>query len=534
VRIAIPGLITLALVAAGGFYAWENYLKPEEKERMYMFEDKKPAGVPSAEVSARDILRFLPPNSEKAAFVDVRSTFGLWSSTLDPNEPVANPIDDFVLESSGLGLSQLDYACIGGNADTSEFSAVIGFGTDLNPAELYAGIERTGSRLLKVESINEVPMRILDFKGTTIELVLIDQRTILVTSKGAMKTVLGNSERKDLRSGPVIAALGRFISDQASLAIVGTPATMDMGATLSSFGCPPSPEFLSQIESMETIALSFSALSELEGTISFNATDADEAARMAPQGSAWISSAPEGVRRSFELDFPGEKMPQVFAQLLESAEWATARKVNKVRVRLPQRQIGQAVKAFSALGKTRTTDTADARMNAKRLAGIYAAAIAAGNTDLPRSTSVDQAVTMLVRGVEGEGAFEGTLFKSAPLGRTEADAASRYLLLERGQLVYRFSDAAKPRLQASRSDADSRRTAQQIAAVFSGAKAAGAKGLNKVTNVEGAIQKISDGVTGTGDFSDSRFQIPGLSARERENASRYLALRSGQLEYTGN
>ena len=81
---AIPGFITLAALLAGAYYAWDKYFKPEEKPREFVYEPVEASGFPSADVSAQDVLRYLPAGAEKAAYVDVRTAFGVWSAAMNP------------------------------------------------------------------------------------------------------------------------------------------------------------------------------------------------------------------------------------------------------------------------------------------------------------------------------------------------------------------------------------------------------------------------------------------------------------------
>ena len=438
-RVFLPGLVTLAALGAGGYYAWENYLKPEEKPREFVFEDKEPPSFRSASVNAQDILRFLPEQIERGFFVDTSTTFNVWQTTMNPTgEPVYNPIDDFVFESTGVGLAQLEYVCIAGNADISDFVAVAGFGIDLNPAELFASVERSGARLIRVEAIGEVPLRVLQRDGRELELVLVDTRTILVTSPGNMRKALKASERSTPNYGPITSSLGKLISDESAIAITGTPEAMMIGDFLGAFGCPPTAELQGQINSMEAVSIAVSADTALEATISFTAADASQAAQMTPTGTAWLSSAPTDVRKKFREEYPNSPLPGAFDRLLQGAEWATARNTNRIRLQVPRRDIASLIRSFQSLGEDDQSESEIFRRDAEDFASLFASGIACGNPDLPKAGGVEKALEMLCDGIRGRGEFDDVEVRHPdPPSPAERRAIAQYLEWKDGELILR-------------------------------------------------------------------------------------------------
>jgi hypothetical protein len=73
-----------------------------------------------------------------------------------------------------------------------------------------------------------------------------------------------------------------------------------------------------------------------------------------------------------------------------------------------------------------------------------------------------------------------------------------------------------------------RRDAVTLATVFNAAQAAGAKGLQKVKNVDAAIANLAKGVVGTGDHADAKFSLP-LTAEEEAAAKVFLRMDGEQL-----
>ena len=76
------------------------------------------------------------------------------------------------------------------------------------------------------------------------------------------------------------------------------------------------------------------------------------------------------------------------------------------------------------------------------------------------------------------------------------------------------------------------RNAKNLASYYNSAVAAGAN-LSSAKNKYDAIELMRRGVYGTDSFSTTNFQIPPLSDKEAERASRYLVFETnGQLIYS--
>ena len=437
-RVAIPGLITLGALASGGYYAWDKYFKPEEKALDYLIKENRVTEFPSTEISAKEILRYLPADADRAAFLDVRTAYSVWSATMNPSgDPIDNPIDDFVFESAGIGLAGLDYISVGGDATLDEFVAVAGFSTELNPAELYSGIERTGSRVVRVETIDGAPMRVLERGGREMELVLIDPYTVLISSLGKMRPTLKGSQQKKLNYGPAAAALGKIVSEGVTFAMAGKPGTMGVGPALEAFGCPAGPELLAAIESMDTISISCKATNDFDATVGFIANDATQASKMSPSGTAWLATAAQSVRDIFRSRSPEEPLPGALDRLLKSAEWATSNETNRIHLSAPRRDFAKIVDVFQPFRKRAGRGSDQTRQTARDFTSIFASGIAAGNIDLPEAGSVGKAIELLMDGVRGGESFSTTEFRYPyDLSRTEIIAVERYLTWEDGNLVY--------------------------------------------------------------------------------------------------
>jgi len=271
---------------------------------------------------------------------------------------------------------------------------------------------------------------------------------VLISSAGKMRATIKASRRNELSYGPTTAALGKVISDGVSLAVTGSPSSMRIGPTLESFGCPANAALLAQIDAMQTITISCTATTDLEATISFIASDAEQAAKMTATGTTWLAAAPQSVRNAFRTQFPDTPLPGAFDRFLESAEWATARTVNRIRLRAQRRDIGGLIELYHLFGgDTKPIDDGGrGRRIANSLATLFASGIAAGNIDLPKAGSVEKAIEMLTDGVRGEGEFSTTEIKFADkLSEIDLDAISRYLVWEDDLLVYRDPSPAQIR-----------------------------------------------------------------------------------------
>ena len=77
-----------------------------------------------------------------------------------------------------------------------------------------------------------------------------------------------------------------------------------------------------------------------------------------------------------------------------------------------------------------------------------------------------------------------------------------------------------------------KRNAQNLASVYASAIAAGAN-FTSVKNKFDAIEIMRRGVNGADSFSTILFQVPGMSDKEAEKASRYLLFDArGNLQYS--
>ena len=74
--------------------------------------------------------------------------------------------------------------------------------------------------------------------------------------------------------------------------------------------------------------------------------------------------------------------------------------------------------------------------NAQSLAALANQAVAAGDLTIPAAGSVEEVVDLLLAGVDGEGVFEGTVFRLDMLDAEDKAGAMRLLTLDSGILLY--------------------------------------------------------------------------------------------------
>ena len=93
-----------------------------------------------------------------------------------------------------------------------------------------------------------------------------------------------------------------------------------------------------------------------------------------------------------------------------------------------------AVPILSGAGRA---DNSKDRRNAQNLAEVANLAIAGGDTTIPTAGDAAAVVDLLVAGIDGSGAFEGTRFQIPDLDEDDKAGALAYLSFERGTLIYR-------------------------------------------------------------------------------------------------
>ncbi|MGI9244165.1 MAG: hypothetical protein ACR2RV_25430 [Verrucomicrobiales bacterium] len=435
-RVAVPGAITLAALLGGAYYGWENYFKPVEQPKRTIYQEITPPTFSTAEVSAPDILRFLPQEAELAAYIDARAGFDIWSATMNPKgEPVYNPVDEFVRDSAGVGLEQLDYLCFAGDAGLENFVAVVGFNTELDPAALYSGIERTGSRLVRVETIGQKPLRILHRDGIDFELLMVDSKTVLFTSPGRMRSAVEAGEPRTAKPGSALSSLERSVSGNATFALAGTPETIGAGQIFEAIGCPAPVPFLNHINNMGAVGISATAHNDIEVSLTFSATDPQQGAGLRETGAAWLKQVPQKVRDGFGKSFPGGILPLAIDRMLESARWEGDGSASSIRISIPRHDIPDLFRAFEPRAEDQAAANRALR-DAQNLASLFASGVSCGNTDLPKAGSVDAALELLISGVEGSGDFAETKirFPFRP-DDIELQAISRHLQWQDNLLV---------------------------------------------------------------------------------------------------
>lgn len=436
-RVAIPGAITLAALLGGVYYAWENYFKTAAKPLKVVYQKEIPSGFSSAEVNAPDILRYLPQDAEMAVYIDAQTGYDVWSATMNPDgEPVYNPIDEFVRESTGVGLEQLDYLCIAGDAGVENFVALVGFNTELDPAELYNGIERAGSRLVRVETIGERPLRILNREGIDFELLMVDPKTVVLSSLGRMRSAVGNSEHSASDRSPAISSLGTSISDEAAFVVAGIPDAIGLGQIFDSLGCPAPAAFLDQVSRMDSIRISAIAHSDIELSISFEAADPQLGANLLRAGDSWLKAMPDQMRKRFGEKFAGGTLPVSIDSVLEGARWESAGQTSHIRIRVPRGAVPDLIRALEPQEEDQAAIDRSIR-DAQNLASLFATGVSCGNPELPEAGSVENAIELLITGVGGRENFASMeiRFPFRP-DQEELEAISRHLRWQDNLLVY--------------------------------------------------------------------------------------------------
>lgn len=157
------------------------------------------------------------------------------------------------------------------------------------------------------------------------------------------------------------------------------------------------------------------------------------------------------------------------------------------------------------------------KRKAQYLASVYVSAMAAG-ADLSAVKSEEDAILLLVRGVKGGGSFDATTFQVMGLDAAAIEAASEYLQFEEesGMLIYISGE------KQVRNNLTPRETAQNFAAIFSSARAAGSPDLDSVDHKMEALKKLSEGVVGGGAFSNTTFIVPDMTQRDIASAAEFL------------
>ena len=119
-----------------------------------------------------------------------------------------------------------------------------------------------------------------------------------------------------------------------------------------------------------------------------------------------------------------------------SAEWATDRDVNRVRLNVPRGELMELANAIKSLSDQDPNYAL--RRQALNFASVHDSAVAAGNTDLTKAGSVEEMVGMLVEGVHGEGSFSTGRF-SVPYSSDKAGlkAIARCLKRDNDRLLLR-------------------------------------------------------------------------------------------------
>ena len=84
---------------------------------------------------------------------------------------------------------------------------------------------------------------------------------------------------------------------------------------------------------------------------------------------------------------------------------------------------------------SKATEARDQR-NAQYIASLASNAIASGDLTIPAAGSVDEIIDLLVAGVDGTGAFKGTVFRLQNLNAEERARAKTHLTYVDGNLGY--------------------------------------------------------------------------------------------------
>ena len=187
------------------------------------------------------------------------------------------------------------------------------------------------------------------------------------------------------------------------------------------------------------------------------------------------------------------------------------------------------------------------RRNAQNLASVFSSATAFGAEF--EGDDPEQLMRQLVDGVSVEREDGTTTFQVPRMSGAELEAARQFLTSTDGSLDYNpqswppedpaklLADTGLPdelqRLMLEqlkeRRAAVAKRNAQNLASVYSSAVAAGA--VFQGTTKDEIAQEMIAGVTGAGQFSNTYFRVPNLSAEDVAAALQNVQVSNGQLTY---
>ncbi len=232
-------------------------------------------------------------------------------------------------------------------------------------------------------------------------------------------------------------------------------------------------------------------------------------------------------------------LPPAIVALLGAKHYAEDDRA-RLEIKLTRAELDSMV-ADAMRGAAASGQVARAKRNAQNLASVCAAAVAAGCTDFEGPTpSVEQACLKLVAGVKGTGTFGDTEFRVPNLSTAEIAAAAEHLDFDEKARILFYTPDKNPHPAAAVRDsplpmmlrelfglgdppeATHRRNAQNLAAVYASATAAGVD-WGDVDSAEEVVRILTtEGVSGSGDFETVVFKITNLSREQVAGSLAYL------------
>ncbi|MEM9481161.1 MAG: FHA domain-containing protein [Verrucomicrobiota bacterium] len=185
------------------------------------------------------------------------------------------------------------------------------------------------------------------------------------------------------------------------------------------------------------------------------------------------------------------------------------------------------------------------RRNAQNIASVSAAANAAGTDAFNDVRQLEEAVRLISSGVYGEGDFSETRFAVPNLDEASIYQAMEYLEWEDEIKVIVYTGNARKEEgfvpSVENEETIARRNAQNVAAIYAAAVAAGAIPSPPEATLENVVDRVvirpgreGRAMEGAGEFRGTKFFVPGLSDEEVERLMHYLIWEEGILRYESN
>jgi len=153
---------------------------------------------------------------------------------------------------------------------------------------------------------------------------------------------------------------------------------------------------------------------------------------------------------------------------------------------------------------------------AQNIVSVYSSAVAAGSEEIATADSVDSAIELLSKGVQGSGSFESTTFQVQGLTIESIEMAKDHLHWDERSDSLVFTE--------DESTVHGKRAAMNIASVSSSAIAAGAQELIDAPDFSTAMTLIQEGVYGSKEmgFDKTLFKVRSLGLQETIAAREHI------------